>query len=397
MRIGIFTDCYYPQINGVVTSIRLLEDELKRLGHDVTIITVDVPNHIDTNNNIIRIKSLPFIRWKEFRIGLPIYTDPYKQIKQLDLDIIHTHTEFSIGLLGKHMAKALDIPIVHTYHTMYEDYTHYIYNLKYGKSVVRKFIINTSKNYVKTYDGIIAPSQKTKQALESYGVKTPIYTIPTGIEVSRFQNIRKDNPRVSELRQRYDLDPDKKIILSLGRISEEKSVDVILNQMPSLLKAQPNSQLLIVGDGPYMEHILQVTRDLNIEEYVVFTGSIPYDDVPYYYALADVFVSASKTETQGLTIFEAMASSCPVIVYDDSNIDGIVIDYYSGRRFNTEDDLLQTLTETLSQPEKADSMAQNGALILASLSQKHFGLRIESMYQHLIQERSTAFPLKLNA
>lgn len=397
MKIGIFTDCYYPQINGVVTSVLMLEEELIKLGHQVTIVTVKVPHHIDEKENVLRINSIPFSKWKEFRVGFPFFSETYKIIKNMNFDVIHTHTEFSVGLLGKYMARSLDIPCLHTYHTMYEDYTHYIYNLKYGKSIVKKFIIRGSKLYVKRYDGIIAPTDKTRHALLSYGVTNDIFVVPTGIDLNQFHRFPKADPQVKEILDTYNLTDKDKIILSLGRVSEEKSIHTIINQMPKLLQKIPNAKLLIVGDGPYRHKLEKLIQILDIKEHVIFTGQIPFEKVSLFYSIADVFVSASKTETQGLTIMEAMASKVPVVVYDDLNVKDIVIHQESGRLFKTEEELTTQLIECFTYPEKTIEYTNKALEIVNLLSKETYAKNAEHVYNQLLSPTDPHYYHRLNA
>lgn len=385
MKIGIFTDVYYPQINGVVTSVITLRDELIRRGHDVTIITSKQPGFKQSEDGIIRIKSIPFSKFKEFRLAIPSYLSLYRTIKQLDLDVIHTHTEFSIGLIGRHLANALDIPLVHTYHTMYEDYTHYLLDYKYAKNILKKTIIQASRSYIKPTTAVIAPSEKTKNALLSYGVNKQIFVLPTGIDMSKFKSLPKDAPEIMALRAKHQLSDDTKVVLSLGRVSEEKSIDMIVKQMPSILNAVPNTKLLIVGDGPHMDALKGIAKDLNIEEQVVFVGRVPWENVSTYYALADVFVSASKTETQGLTIIEAMASNRPVVVYDDDNVKGLIKHDQSGLLFTSNLGLATSVVDVLTNESKANHLAQQGYIAVEQLSTEHFGAKAELIYEDLIQ------------
>ena len=203
MKIGLFTDCYYPQVNGVVTSVMLLKEALTELGHQVFIITVNVPGYdASSEENVIRIPSVPFAKWKEFRVGIPtIFHNSFRQVRALGLDVIHTHTEFSLGLLGRFFAKHLHLPVVHTYHTMYEDYTHYV--LSIGQPVVKALMKKGSKFYVQGYDLVIVPSKKTKNALRSYGVTNEITVLPTGINVNQFERLPKNSPIVQDLTNRY--------------------------------------------------------------------------------------------------------------------------------------------------------------------------------------------------
>ena len=383
MHIGIFTDCYTPQVNGVVTSVKILEQELRNLGHKVTVVTVRVPGYEDDQDNIIRIPSVPFIRWSEFRVGIPLGYDTYRKLNGLGLDLIHTHTEFTLGFVGKYLASHLNIPIIHTYHTMYEDYTHYVFDHKYGKRMVKKLITTGSRFYVRKYDSIIAPSAKTLAALRGYGVRNTIEVVPTGIDISKFQH-NHDEADCMALRKRYGLKATDYVMLSLGRISKEKSVDAIIAQMPRILKFIPEAKLLIVGDGPYRAELEKYVDSLGVRSSVIFAGQVAFEEVGLYYSSADIFVNASQSETQGLTIIEAMASKLPVVVYDDLNVEGIVVKGASGRLYKEEADLGNQVILAYNNTEETSSMTEAAFQVVLGLSKEKFAHRIEDVYAEVL-------------
>jgi 1,2-diacylglycerol 3-alpha-glucosyltransferase len=386
MHIGIFTDCYYPQINGVVTSIMMLEEELQNRGHEVTIITIKVPNYIDERKNVIRIKSIPIIKMNEFRLGIPFNANIIRMIKKLNLDVVHTHTEFSVGLLGKHIAKTLDLPLVHTYHTMYEDYTHYIYRLKYGQRVVKKMVTKSCKIYAKKISCIIAPTDKTRLSLRSYGIKNDIQIVPTGIDIHKFEELNQEDSRIIALRAQHQLGEKDYVMLSLGRISKEKNIDFLIREIPELTRKRPEIKLLIVGDGPYLNYLKNLVEDLGVKDHVIFTGRVPYDLTNVYYSLADLFVNASFTETQGLTIIEAMASNLPVVVYDDTNVENIVMEGISGRLFKSKEVLVSQILAAIDYKEKTEQMQIKGREIVNQLSKERYAENAEKIYNQLILE-----------
>ncbi len=382
MRIGLFTDCYYPQINGVVTSVMLLRNELIKQGHEVTVITVKVPDYTEKEEGIIRINSIPFSRWKEFRVAIPFIFSVYRKIRHLNFDIIHTHTEFTVGLIGRFFSVHLQIPVVHTFHTIYEDYTHYIGSIKTVQSLVKKFIAKSSKEYVKPYSAIIVPTEKTKNLMIKYKVKSPIYILPTGIDLEKFGN--PDPDKVSEIKKEFEISSSTPVILVLGRISEEKSIDLIVRQMPVILEKTPLAKLVIVGDGPFRKSLEEITANLNISTNVYFTGRVCFEEVPNYYAISNVFVSASKTETQGLTIMEAMASGIPVVVYDDDNVAGVVFHGKSGMLFETPEELTFSLLEVLTDTAKAKQLSIEGLKSVNNLSKEIFARNAIKIYRDLI-------------
>ncbi len=393
MRIGIFTDAYYPQISGVVTSVITLRCELQKLGHEVFIITVSAPKekinkNLEIEQNVIRIPSVPYKKWKELRIASPFYVGLGKKIKDLNLDIIHTQTEFTVGTIGKKFARKLDIPLVHTYHTMYVDYVHYIYAFEKGKNIVQDLVKTICKTFLNSCDAIIAPTKKTETALLSYGVKRKIFVLPTGIDINHFGSVSLKYNIIKSIKEEFKIDPKAKILLFLGRLSEEKSLDFIIKVFPDLLKKQDNIVLLIVGDGPDKDKMQDLSSTLLDENKIIFTGAIPYSDVPYYYSMADVFVNASKTETQGLTIMEAMAAKLPIVIYNDENISEHIEDGVSGRLFDNEEDFINKVISALNDKKLNEELIDNGCDVVNSLSKENFAINAVQIYEELIKDKS---------
>jgi 1,2-diacylglycerol 3-alpha-glucosyltransferase len=309
-----------------------------------------------------------------------------KKIENLNLDIIHTQTEFSIGVFGRIMAKRLDIPVVHTYHTMYEDYMHYITNntmLKYASNFAKK----ASKFYCQKYDKVIAPTVKTKNALKSYGLNNDIEVIPTGIKLKKFKKENHSEQVINELKRKFNIKPNQPVILYIGRIAREKSIDIILKEFPKLLDKIPNAKFLIVGDGPVKSDLESLTRKLNIASSVIFTGEKPWEEIGKYYQLGDVFVSASTTETQGLTFIEAMASKTPVLAKYDTNLDDMLEDKVNGRVFYKDKNLSDILIEILKNKYGTELMVKRAYQDVQSISAIEFGKKVEKIYSELLYKK----------
>ena len=383
MNIGIFTDTYYPQINGVVTSIRTLEKELNKRGHKVYIFTTSNPNSKRALPRVFRLPSMPFIFLPSHRVGVLYSPKAVKIVKQLDLDIIHTKTEFSLGLFGKMMSKQLGIPIVHTYHTMYEDYVHYISKGKLTE-FTPKMARTLSRLFCNRCDTVIAPTNKVKELLMEYGVKKPIEVVPTGINLEPFRKENYTKEEIIELRKQFGIQESDPVVLFIGRVAKEKSIDVVIRQMPALLQKLPNAKFLIVGNGPVKKDLEELCKELNVENSVIFAGEQPWDIIGKFYQAGDVFVSASVTETQGLTFAEAMAAKMPVVAKQDKSIEGIIQDHINGRVFTEDEELANILFELLTQKEVSIQLAENAAAMVEPLSSTHFGENIEKIYQSLI-------------
>lgn len=336
MIVGLFTDTYLPDVNGVVSSVDTLRHALESDGHEVYVICPKpVFDKIDVDDHVIRLPGIQIKYLYGYTLTSPWHYKAMKLIESLNLDIIHVHTEFGVGLFAKSVAKKLNIPIVATYHTFYEDYTHYVnpYNTKTGEKITRKAIISLSKYWCDSVEGIIAPTEKTKKRLEEYGVKTHISIVPTGLDLSLFSSDHSVAER--------PFSDDTFMLIYVGRIAEEKRIDFILKGLATMIARQMRVGLLVVGDGPGMDTLVNECVKLNITENVVFAGKIPHDNIVKYYREADAFISASLSETQGMTFIEAMAAGIPVLACDTVALKDVLKDGENGYYFQNDEELAE--------------------------------------------------------
>lgn len=389
MKIGIFTDAYNPTPSGVVTSINMLEKEMKSRGHEVYVFAPS-KSQIKDNQNVYMLKSMPLVVAKQYknRVAAFYSREIAKQIKELNLDIIHTQSEFSLGLFGKIISRKFDIPFIHTYHTMWEDYIHYIIPIKGTRNIYPKRFARTfSKNFVTKAECIITPSKKTEKYLK-YKCKIKnksIYVIPTGIDIEPLKKENINSEDLDNLKKSLNINKDDKVLLFLGRVAEEKSIDVILNSMPNVFASVPNAKLLIVGDGPSKLALEELAKKLNIDDKVIFTGVAPRSDVPKYYNIADVFVNASVTETQGLTFIEAMASSTPIVARYAPNLSEFIVSGENGILVKHEKDFANTVISLLNNEQLMQKLAKNGFKTANKYSLKEFGDKLEYVYSQIIE------------
>ncbi|MGO3115479.1 glycosyltransferase family 4 protein [Enterococcus pseudoavium] len=379
MRIGFFTDTYFPQVSGVATSIRTLKEQLEKQGHEVYIFTTTDPDADELEKDIVRMPSVPFISFKDRRIVVRGLWFAYQIAKELELEIIHTHTEFGAGFLGKMVANRLRIPVIHTYHTMYEDYLHYIAN---GKVVRPAHVKSFIKMFVNHSTGVICPSKRVVDTLERYEVEIPMRIIPTGIEVERY--IRPDITEVDTeaLRGKLGIQKSELMLLSLSRLSYEKNIQAIIRQFPEVLMSYPNARLVIVGKGPYREELETLVQELGIEEYVRFTGEVAHEEVAYYYHAADYFVSASTSETQGLTYAEALASGTQCVVEGNDYLEQLLNDKSLGITFESDDDFSDSFVRYAQQQVPIDPTVLQNKLV--EISAERFGSEVFKFYQEML-------------
>lgn len=395
MRIGLFTDTYPPYINGVSTSVQMLENALRKKGHKVFIVTVnpeDMTYQYDEQRNIIRIPGIPTGIY-DYRLTSPYSIKAVNKIKEWDLDIIHSHTEYGIGLFARVLGKQFDIPVVHTYHTMYEDYVHYITKGHFDEAG-KKFIQYYTKFCCdKTIEELIVPRKKTYDLFkEKYKYDRNVHIIPTGIEIDRFYKEKIKIDKLNSLKTKLSLTKNDIVLLFVGRIAAEKSIDFLINNHQQILKKNNNVKLLIVGDGPDLEKYEKLVKKQKIENNVIFTGKVPWNDIPLYYNLSDIFVTASHTETQGLTVVEAMAASVPVVALDDESFRNTVIDGLTGYLFKNKKEYINRMIELVNDKEKRINMGNQGRVNSEPYSSKYFAERVLHVYKLALNGR----PLKGN-
>ena len=323
MNIGIFTDTYLPDINGVVTSIKLLKDKLQENSHNVYIITGHASIVKSSyENNILRLPGVEVKKLYGYIASYPYHIFAIDIIKSMKLDIIHVHTEFGIGIFARIISNKLNIPLVSTYHTTYEDYTHYInlYDIRFIDDIAKRAVSFYSKKMCASVTNIIAPSLKTKKLLESYNITNKINVIPTGIDLDKFnyENLSKD--KIKNIRNELEVN-DCTSFVFVGRIAKEKSIDQVIDSFNILYKINNKVKLIIVGDGPDLDNLKDKTNKLNLNNCIKFLGKINNSEIAYYYASFDAFISASTTETQGMTYIEALSLGLPIFAKRDKVLD----------------------------------------------------------------------------
>lgn len=374
MRIAFFTDTYLPSRDGVVTSILLTKHELERMGHEVFVFAPEPARKEEREEGVHYYPSIGFRRYQGYRVPmLPSDTSPV--LDELKVDVIHAHGLFFMGLRSMLAGRELKLPVVVTFHTMVTDAAKYYNFTPLPDETASRLMWVYVKRLLQRAEVVIAPTEAIKKELLASAPRIRrVEVIPTGIEIGRF------NPQVEggRVRARYGLG-DEKVILHVGRIAKEKNIELVLQGFAELLKEEEGAKLMIVGDGPAKEEFERRAGQLGVGGAVIFTGFVPDAELPEYYAACDVFTLASKFETQGLVILEAMATGKPVTGINYRAVAEIIKDKENGYLFEEDpDSWVRAVREALRAPEE---LRRNAVARAAGFSTRDGAERLVEVYR----------------
>jgi len=304
VRIGIFTDSYLPYTSGVVRSIQTFTEELTNLGHEVYIFAPSYRN-CRKESRVFRFASIPSPTNRDFTVAVPFSLSFRPTVKQLKLDLIHVHSPFLLGRLGARCARRMDVPLVFTYHTLYEQYVHYV---PFARSYTQELAQKVSRDFCNICDLVIVPTGVIGDYLHEIGVRAPVKKVSTGIKIEKYQ---KGDPMW--LRHKYNVSPEEKVLLFVGRLGQEKNIGFLMDSYKLVNKEIKNSTLVLVGGGPEKDELITKASKLGIDRKVIFTDTLSPEEVVHCYSGSDLFVFSSLTETQGIVITEAKAAGLPVV------------------------------------------------------------------------------------
>lgn len=391
MRVGIFTESYPPLVNGVSTSILMLQNALEKLGHEVFIVTVsdDKKNYtLEDDGHILRLPSMNLANCYDYKFTSVYPIKAVNMIKKMNLDVIHSNVEFTIGIFARVVSEQLGIPLVHTYHTNWEDYTHYITkNKKILDDICKKLLKYLVVFFEdKTVTELIVPSNKIYNIFkDKYKFTKNIHIIQTGIETSKFYKENFSSKDINNLKKKYGIKKKDFVIMTVSRLAKEKSVDRLINNQKELLKRYPNMKLLIVGDGPDIDKLKMQVCSLNISKNVIFTGKVTLEEIPIYYQLGDVFVTASKSETQGLTVVEAISSSLPIVAVKDDSFISSVIDDFNGYVFTSDEKYIESILKLYENNDIYNRLSNQSRILSSDFSSEYFALKVLKVYETAIE------------
>lgn len=391
MRVGIFTESYPPLVNGVSTSILMLEHALTKLGHEVFIITVSDNKKdyvLENNGHILRLPSVNLANCYDYKMTSVYPIKAVNMIKKMNLDVIHSNVEFTVGIFARVVSEQLSIPLVHTYHTNWEDYTHYITkNKKILDDICKKLLKYLVVFFEdKTVTELIVPSNKIYNLFkDKYKFTKNIHIIQTGIETSKFYKEKFNLKDINSLKKKLGIKKKDFVVMTVSRLAKEKSVDRIINNHKELVKKYSNMKLLIVGDGPDIDKLKDEAKSLGVSDSVIFTGKVPLSDIPIYYQLGNVFVTASKSETQGLTVVEAISSSLPIVAVKDDSFVNSVIEDFNGFVFTDDEKYINSISKLYEDKDLYNRLSNQSRLLSEDFSSEYFALKVLKVYETAIE------------
>ena len=324
MRIAIFTETYLPQLNGVVTHIKILKEGLEALGHTVLIVTADSSTHKHyLENDVLHCPAHNLKRIYGLDLASPVSRTRLHYLREFNPDIIHVHNEFSIGFSGMAIAKILHIPMVYTLHTMYDDYIYYVAP-KPLVPLTKKISHRYFRMFAQNANVVTGPSQKCQEYTKEIGSNKKVEVIPNPVELDQFAPETSTQEQRDAIRKKCNIPLDATVACFVGRLGREKSVDVLLNYWAKEITKQDNMYLMIVGDGPEKPVLEDLAQKLGITDTVVFTGKVMHTDLPPYIHTCDIYVTASLSDTNSISMLEGMAGGLPVLqLYDELNADQV--------------------------------------------------------------------------
>ncbi len=383
MKVLITTDLYVTSTNGVVTSVRNLYEELKEKGHDVRILTLSGKMDSYREGDVYYIRSVSVGKiYPDVRMPISFRSSLIRELIKWKPDVIHSQCEFFSFQFAKRIARRTGAPLIHTYHTLYEQYVSYVIRSeRLGKTMVRRM----SRKRLKKVDKIIAPTEKVEDALRGYGMHNEIQVVPSGIALEQ-HNSRMGIQERMERRRALGIPDGNQVLLNLGRLGTEKNLEELLDYFADALVDNFNLTFLIVGDGPDKMNLERMAVELDVDSHVIFTGMVAPSEVQEYYQLADVFVSASTSETQGLTYIEAAANGLPLLCRRDPCLSAVIKDGINGYEYDTMEEFIEKLNHITANSEWRDNAGKYSEEIAATFDKGHFADTMEAIYESALED-----------
>ena len=385
MRVLMISDVYFPRINGVSTSIQTFRRGLQAAGHETVLIAPEYRiEAFGERAEVLRVPSryLPrdpedrMMKRRAIRALLP-------QLERRSFDIVHIQTPFIAHYAGVELARKLGVPVIESYHTYFEEYLHHYVPLM-PRAVMRFVARRFTTSQCNVLDALVVPSRAMQTALHDYGVRCPMHIIPTGMEMDRF--VYGDGQK---FRASLGIAPDRPTLVHVGRVAHEKNIDFIFRMLARVVRQRPEVVLILAGEGPALAHCKRYVASLGLNDHVKFVGYLSRDSsLLDCYRAGDLFVFASKTETQGLVLLEAMALGVPVVSTAYMGTADIVRpERGAGLAPDDEAGFASLVLKLLADRERREAMSREAIEFAASWSAAAMANKLAGLYTDLVRQR----------
>ncbi|KJR98506.1 MAG: glycosyl transferase family 1 [Peptococcaceae bacterium BRH_c4a] len=376
MKIGIFTDSYRPYTSGVVNSIELFTRDLTGLGHQVQIFAPNYPR-CQKDSSVFRFASVPAPTNPDFSLAIPFSRRLKPAIIKFKPDIIHVHSPFLLGRLGAKCARNIGVPLVFTFHTLYDLYVHYI---PFGQEIVRQITRRYYREFCNGCDLVITPTEIIAEHLRNNGITSDIKPIPTGIDIEKFKS--RDNKWIH---RHYGIPQNTRVLLCVGRLGKEKNLGFIIEMYNWISQKYPDTVLVIVGGGPEEQSLKNRVQELGLQERVIFPGMVDSQEVFKYYCSAYLFVFSSVTETQGLVLGEAKAAGVPSVAVSAYGVKEMISHGEDGfLTQNRMDDFREKIDLLLNDEDLRNKMGAAALLNSIKMSSRNSAEKLIMCYEELL-------------
>ncbi len=382
MKIALFSDCYVPIKNGVVTSMQQLKEGLSAKGHEVVVVAIEVPGYEDPEpDHVLRVPSRPLGLGTEQQVGLPKQKPVDAFLRDHEVEIIHSHTEFTLGRSARKAAKHLGLPLVQTTHTMWVDYRHY---LPAGFLMTRRITRMFLRQLMKGAYAFISPSVKARNYYSRLFPDTPFAVIPNGVDRSSFRPAPADPEETRALRDRYGIGEKDRVIIFTGRIGKEKRVSALFEAVAPLLRDRPDVRMVFVGEGPARADLERLAGEWGVTEKTVFTGFIDWKQMYRYYSMADIYATASLSEVHPMTLIEAAMTGLPAVTRRDESYMTLIEDGVNGYLVDTDEEIGRKIAFLIDNPEVLSEFSRRSIETSQIFSAENHVKSVETFYRRVL-------------
>ena len=387
MNIALFSDCYLPSKNGVVTVVEQLRESLSERGHNVVVVTVENEQKEEEAPYIYRAVAVPAgMGMKDQFFGFPWLPKVLKYLKKNNIELIHCHTEFMMGIAGIQAAKKLKIPLVATMHTMWDDY--YKFYLPAGKIIPLWFIRKLTSLFYNRFYAVAGVSTKAYNHLKSkISPKANAVVIPNAMNASKFSAKPVSDEEKNETREKLGIKNDDFVCLFVGRLGEEKRIFELINAAGNAVIQNKAIKLLFIGDGPAMEQCKENVKQKGIEDNVIFTGFLEWKELHSYYGIADLFMTASLSEMHSMTILESLITGLPIVARDDLSFYDTIHPGENGYLAKTDEEITEYILKIASDKELKEKFSEKSREISKEYTLELFTERYLAFYNYVLSHK----------